>query len=450
MKTLDLILLWLGLVGCAAAASLHTATATPSGHNPGVREILQSLPPPGQSFEVEGYFQRGDNVPLPGWGSKGLEPCPRRWTGALTDQPYPIVLTILNETRSNAPSPNSPYLLPVRLNQERQRIPADLPYHARLRGHLGDAAMASCEDAARIIVIEEVKAVYEQDSPPLELQRCLPADFAAWNSYHDETMGYTIRYPNTWQRESLQEPNMVAGLKLVAPEHSDFPMYLRINEGETHYDQYSRDIPARLLGNGWGIFQQGNFPEDKLQTQHLAGHFVNRTENDETATDAVLFNAYGRTYELSWSFPLGLQASQELLTNFTAIVETFRFDDMPGPTPTAPIKTQLGKGPFLSEQEAFAKIPDKRMIFLKAELMSERAARQRADACNTFMGHPDGVWVLTAQRKKRVFLEYIDAVTGEFLCGEQIITEATTPLPLPPGAPTPAPTRTPMPTATEP
>ena len=40
-----------------------------------------------------------------------------------------------------------------------------LPYHARLRGYLGEAAFGDCVAAERIFVVEQVVQVYEQNPP---------------------------------------------------------------------------------------------------------------------------------------------------------------------------------------------------------------------------------------------------------------------------------------------
>ncbi|MCC7358422.1 MAG: hypothetical protein IT317_03035 [Anaerolineales bacterium] len=99
---------------------------------------------------------------------------------------------------------------------------------------------------------------------------------------------------------------------------------------------------------------------------------------------AVLFSGSGRTYELALVFPTGYAASQALLTGYTGIVEGFRLDVDRGPTPTAPVRQDLGAGPFLTEDQ-------------------------------------------------RLFL---DGVSGQQLCGEEIAPPAGTAMPLPPGAPT--------------
>jgi hypothetical protein len=110
----------------------------------------------------------------------------------------------------------------------------------------------------------------------------------------------------------------------------------------------------------------------------------------------------------------------------------------------------MGAGPFLTEAQALAAAEQRAgnaLELIAAELVPEAEARRQAEACNTFMGHPDGVWVLTVrgpfEGQTRTMRLFLDAVSGEQLCGEEIVPPAGTPLPLPPGAPTLAPTATP-------
>ncbi len=55
--------------------------------------------------------------------------------------------------------------------------------------------------------------------------------------------------------------------------------------------------------------------------------------------------------------------------------------------------------------------------------MPEAEARRQSDACSTFEGHPDGVWLLwvrgTFEGSERTMLFFVDAVSGVQLCGEE-------------------------------
>jgi hypothetical protein len=80
----------------------------------------------------------------------------------------------------------------------------------------------------------------------------------------------------------------------------------------------------------------------------------------------------------------------------------------------------------LSQDEALAQVLEGEGVeLLNAELTSEAEARRRADACGTFMGHPTGVWLLlvrgTFEGMMRTMHFFIDASSGEQLCGEEIM-----------------------------
>jgi len=57
--------------------------------------------------------------------------------------------------------------------------------------------------------------------------------------------------------------------------------------------------------------------------------------------------------------------------------------------------------------------------------VAEAAARQWAGPCATFVGHPDGVWLLTArgqfEGQERPVTLFVDATTGAKLCGEEVL-----------------------------
>jgi hypothetical protein len=148
------------------------------------------------------------------------------------------------------------------------------------------------------------------------------------------------------------------------------------------------------------------------------------------------------------TYPLGFDASQALLTDYTAMVEGFQLDTWPGPTATPPVKQALGPGPFLSQAEALARLrqangPD--LELLTAVLISESEARQGQSPCGPFSGHPDGVWQMTVrgtfEGSLRTMRMLLDATTGAQLCGEEIDPNST-PAPDHPGL-----TDTPVPSA---
>jgi hypothetical protein len=426
---------------------------------PGVADLLRNPPAAGQTVEVDAYFS-GGGVALLRTGPPPLPDqvvCPtwQTWQVALTDRPFPAALQILNSAISNMPPDDAPWLAATTPEaiQAGQVILPQLPYHARFRGHLGDPAFAACPNADRIFVVEEVVTVYEEQPPePAANAWQPPSDYAAWPRYHDAEFGYSLPYPPGWSVEPLAEPDAESVLSLHAPQWPDFPVVLRVHAGEIRYDQYDpTSISPLLQGDSWGVFEQGWAFNEQVDSQHLAGFDVERQAGSDRRSVAVLFSAGGYTYELAITYPTGFDAPQPLLTAYTAIVEGFRLDTTPGPTPTPPVKQTLGPGPFLSLDEALARVREREgqeVELLYAKLVSEAEARSRADACSSFLGHPDGVWLLTVrgyfEEMTRTLNLFLDATSGEQLCGEEIVPESTPwPTMLPGTTATPAPTETP-------
>ena len=422
---------------------------------PGVAEVLAQRPAAGSVVEVDAYFSGAGAPMLPG-GPRHLPDqvaCPAPGDTLLTDQPFQASLFILNGVSSNSLPDSSPWLIAATPEATKPgvSIKPDLPYHARLRGHFREPAFAHCQWADRIFVVEEVVEVYEQkpsETPAYPLR--LPADFAAWPRHHDAPFGYSLPVPPDWQVADQAEPGLLSATAFRAPDWPDYPAIVRLHEGETHYDQYEpAKAPPLLQGEGFGVFSQGGvFAQHELASQGLAGYRVDRYPTDRQNDDghrsvSILFSGGGRTYELYLLYPVGFAAPQPLLTAYSAIVEGFRLDALPGPTPTPPIKQTLGHGPFLTQEQAASRLhaAGGKPELLSARLVSEAEARQEANACATFTGHPDGVWLLTVrgtfEDQTRTMRMFLDANSGEQLCGEEIAIEAT---PVPTLAPDTTPT----------
>ncbi len=427
------------------------ASILSNGH--GIADLLRDPPPPGTSVEVDAYFSGSGVPPRPGVPPvPGQMVCPAFYASALTDRPFPAELGLLNGIHSNTLPDDAPWLIATTseaIRPDARSIP-QFPYHARLRGHLGDPAVAQCQHADRIFVVEGMVKVYAEKPPePLTYGLKLPEDYATWPRYHDAAFGLSLPHPADWRIERLDDVTWT----LRAPQWPNYPVVVRIHIGETRYDQYDlASIPPLMQGStGFGVFEQ-DYVFDEADSQHLAGYQVDREAGPSERSVSVLFNGGGRTYELALTYPLGFDAPQPLLTAYSAIVAGFRLDVPPGPTPTPPVRQSLGAGPFLSKDEMSARVREsngRETELLDAKLTSEAEARQLADACNTFMGHPDGVWVITVRgafegmpRTMRLFL---DAASGEQLCGEEINLNATPWPTMPPGT-----TATPVPTPTRP
>ncbi len=452
------------LIGCKPAAlttssSTPSATAMPTLLEPtaapsdkqDVADLLRNPPSPGKSIEIDAYFSGTTTVPHPG----GFPPppdqvaCPSFYGAALTDRPFLADLVVLNSIGGNPLPDDAPWLIAVTSDMLRPgvwQLP-QLPYHARLRGHLGESVLAHCQHADRIFLVEQVVQVYEEKpAESLPYLRKPPDDYATWSRYHDANLGFGLSYPSDWHIDQLDDVTW----NLHATQRLDLPLVVRVHSGETHLDQYDSTLMPPLLQGitSFGVYEQGGGFNRTIDSQHLDGYQVGHDDPTERSV-SVLFSGSGHTYELALRYPLGFDAPQPLLTAYSAIVESFRLDVRPGPSPTPPVKQVLGAGPFLSKDEALAHVHDsegREVTLLEANLVPEAEARKSADACNTFETHPDGVWMLTVQgvfeEQIRMIRMYLDATTGEQLCGEEINLNATPWPTLPPrttATPVPAP-----------
>jgi hypothetical protein len=437
-----------------AAGAVSPAEGDPVKSPPqGVAELLADPPAAMERVEVDAYFSGATPTYLPGpprvLDDQVFCPTYSTWMTALTDRPFPPVLRVLNGTSSNLLPAGEAWLAATtpEATQPGQKAPADqagtvpahqagmsmpdLPYRARFRGYVGDPAFAACPDADRIFVVEEVVEVYELEPPgegeaasPLQA----PEDYVEWPRYNDATFGYSLPYAPGWTLFPMLDEGSVAAVAVRSPQWPDCPVAVRVYEGETWYDQYEpASIPPLLQGDAFGLFTQGWAWGESAGTQGLAGYTVERgcqQNGAECRMVKALFNGNGHSYELSLTYPLGFEAPQALLTAYTAMVEGLQLDPPPGPTPTPPIRQELGPGPFLSQEEALAAVWEGQVAeLLEARLVSEAEARRQSDTCNTFTGHPDGVCQLqvrgTFEGSERTMLFFVDAVSGVQLCGEE-------------------------------
>ncbi len=300
-------------------------------------QLLAEHPAPGRLVEVDAYYSGaglaphlGGLAPLPGRAR-----CPSCWEAALTDRPFPGLLGILGGLHSNIPPADGAWLIAAAAEAVRPGVdaPAALPFHARLRGYLGEPAFSHCPNAGRIFVVQQVVAVYDDASPAAA--DAPPGDYDLWPRHHEPELGYSLPYPPCWRVERPDELTLM----LRAAEWSSYPVTVQVHLGETRYDaRLAGPLPPLLQGEGWAGYRQGHAFGGRIPGQGLAGYAVDRRTLPDERTVAVLFNGGGRTYELTLRYPLGFDAPQPLLTAYTAMVEGFRLDGWPGPAPTSPLE----------------------------------------------------------------------------------------------------------------
>ena len=327
--------------GCSSLPeTLSAAIETPDSTNSNtpsssVADLLRHPPAPGATVEIDAYFSGVMLKPhsIPPLSKKQIV-CPFIWEVTLSDQPFPGQLSILNGIRNNALPENAPWLIATtpKATQPSWRInQAHLPYHARLRGHLGAPAFAKCPHADRIFIVEQVVHVYEEQPPePSFFQMKRPQDFDRWPRYHNTLLGYSVAYPPGWKVEPASESNGNTALIVRSPQLPNYPVVLRVHPYATTYKEYVAHTAPLLRGEtSAGVFAQGWVMGGK-GSQHLAGFSIEPDAGIGQRQQSVLFStgdgAKRRTYELMLRYPIGFEASQPLLTNYSAIVLGFQLD----------------------------------------------------------------------------------------------------------------------------
>lgn len=330
------------VVGETSAPGM-TAAAVP-GNGSDIADLLNDPPTPGETIEIDAYFSGARPYLMPGGSFEIYEDrvnCPDYLNNLLTDEPFLPGLTVLHRGMGNMPAADSAWFLAATRETAQPGVypQADLPYYARLRGHLDDAVFTDCDNRDRIFLVEEIVAVYAASvpNPPPQVWE-VPVDYAAgWPRYEDEALGYSFLYPPDWPIETADDAALASSLLVRYPERPSFPIMIRVHPGEAVLDRFGEALePPTLAGMFMQPFVQGwgaglGVPNN----QQLPG-FVGETEPQaDSRFMAAYFLGDGRTYEIALEFPMGFAASQILLTNYSTIVESFRLDFLPDPTATA-------------------------------------------------------------------------------------------------------------------
>jgi hypothetical protein len=304
------------------ALSTHLCSGTkPLAVN--ISALLRDPPLPGTRVEIDGYYSGQTSLPMRG-GFGYLVPknkvfCPYKTRlRFLTDRPFlgnlPIGVNVLPDV--------APWLIATipKALQPGVDTGANLPYHARVRGYLGEPKFSACPDANRIFVVEKVLKVYVASPDPKFFPGSFPKDYATWPSFYDTKLGYRVSYPPDWKVEVL--PNQSKQLSAIALRSQTWP-----NAPVT-----VRVYPAPLVAvrnySAMRTFPQW-LPPENGDTQHLVGVSFDQNMEDERRISSVSFSGSDRIYELKLAYPMGFEASQELLNTFILMVHRFRLDNPP-------------------------------------------------------------------------------------------------------------------------
>lgn len=379
----------------------------------------------GQDVMLLGYLGVADPIlgrpfgPAPGATST---PCATEpFEATLTDLRHNASVSYLNGLITNPVPASIPYVW-ARL---RLGSTPPMPSFALFTGHFFDPGYQSCTDGHKVFVITDLSTVYDLSS------RTLPGVGSAglswetfsqaWPTLHDPNLSFSLHRPPGWTVIKRQEQGYAAVYTFRAPGRS---VELRVTPGEAYFDPWVLPSQEHPIFQGWqggGLLRIGN-----LDAMEVERHDLNDPKFSEK-TLGVIISGLGNTYLLTTSYKPGVPSPQPLLSTYSGLVMSFRFDRPVGPTPTF-VKTQLGPGPFISRDQAEAlvladaKANDPPPTIKSAALQTEYEARQVNHPCGTFRGHPDGVWVVVAYGVFREgapptdYMAYVDATNGKRLC----------------------------------
>ncbi|HOG48459.1 MAG TPA: L,D-transpeptidase [Anaerolineae bacterium] len=396
----------------AADAAWFVADLLAPPHS--VADLLASPPGAGKTVDVDAYLSPAGTLRCTGAGSV-----------ILADRPFSRELAVLGSTQANPLLDDAPWL--ALASGPGVPAAADLPYHARVRGRLTEpAASDGCSPGTPVFLVESVLRTYVQD--PAKVVAAAGAAPAAWPRHHDVEMSCSVPLPPGWRVEHAGD----GSLSLSALEWPASAITVRVYPGETHHDPYEPDsLPALLVAQSWSVLAQSTVLGPDATTQGLYGYRIDREEGPAERSVAVLFSGHGYTYELGVHYPLGFAASQPLLDVFSAVVAGFGLNAPLTPSPTPPVRQALGRGPFLSEEDAVKAacgcLRQEIDAVVAQQLVPEAEARRLGTPCATFRGHNDAIWAITvetplAERTGNLRL-LIDAATGRELCREEITPE---------------------------
>lgn len=378
-----------------------------------VADLLENPPAPGESVEIDAYFGGEYGMIVPGVGRhESMSGCPSEHTAPLTDRPYQFNIHLLSMVTSNELPAGAAWLVAATEPESELR----LPFHGRFRGRLGDPRFSHCERGDRIFVVDAVVQEYEPSIKDVLAEGHLADEPDAWMQVAPSGRGYTVTFPRGWQVDDSDPDELL----IRSPDWPAHPVSVR-------------------LGDGGSFDQSGNYSQQypmRDDTPPLSGPYTDDCAALSTERCAMIhFTGNGRTYALTLRYPIGFDASQRLLDAYTGIVDRFGIDGMPTKTPTPPVQTALGAGPFWSREQAedmaLRMIPSGPWKVDSARLVPEAEART-LDLCDidgtAGLGaarddtrvHPEGVWIVRLvglfDERPATYSTYLDAVNGRHLC----------------------------------
>jgi hypothetical protein len=324
-----------------SATAIPTVAAPTTMATGDIAHLLANRPAAGAPVEIEAYTgYSGDPSAFPfGTDWSGYGRCPMAPGHLLADQPFVSFYTYGHTTgTSNALPPDAPWLAAVAPASDAYPPPTlSLPFHARLRGHLGDAAYAQCEPADRIFVVDEVLADLGDMPPHVASADEVYGAAPTWPRYTHPEQGYSVPVPPGWSASVLPD----GSLALADPRWPGTPVVVRRSDGEYWQRDYLPDEGAALAlpadcrgtgGSGGRFAQPDQHSADATAPAPLAGVLVS-SDGTNRACLRIALNHRGRHFLVAVDYPLGFGLPQPLLWDYTAIADNLAVADPATKTP---------------------------------------------------------------------------------------------------------------------
>jgi hypothetical protein len=256
----------------------------------------------------------------------------------LTDRPYPSMVSFGDLMQSSNSLPTeATWLVATKPSTSADPFSVQrLPFHARLRGHLGDAGYARCPIADRIFVIDEIVRDYGDPLPGSTDPSVRPQAAADWPRFTSQRFGFSFAHPPDWPVD--EDP--AGDVTFSVPNRSDVTMQLKVRAGETTQldatDPWLSVTPeavnALSRGGSRGGGQKDPSAHDTAGVAPLPG-IAAACHGATMACIRQVLNFDGRSYQFAIDFPIGFDVPQDELWLYSAVVNSFRVPNQPTKTP---------------------------------------------------------------------------------------------------------------------
>jgi len=370
----------LDAIGTGQPTSSELAPAPDDGTRlyPSIAALLADPPSAGETVWVDAYH--GEIIEYVDWlHDAPASGCPSASESVLLDKPFLHQLRAFHGITTSIPDAyHGPALIAAGLDTEgRITTHPVLPRRSRLVLHMGDPALAHCDDAERIVLVERVAHGFEAKPDWLAIHQAIrtsetvgwiegaTAPFGPDGEPSHGSGGYSIAVPKgleatdlvgkspmkPWRKAQSSLPDPVA--RLAQPTLPGHPILVRrYLPGWPGHEDRLRELsdPDRWLGNQ---FQRPSGPvhEAAARDHHLA-FAVLSSELDDTSPEGfdymtphvirAVTDASGVLYEFEVTLPKDYLLAQPLLWRLEAVLDRFVAPAAGDPTRSAATPSPTG------------------------------------------------------------------------------------------------------------